>query len=116
MRIVNWNIQWMNDWFVGQGAVVFRHDNLNEGITDVDDLCKRVAGVITSLDPDILAVVEGPSDIREMELFVNTYLVDEHGDVLYYVFGGIDGRSQKAYTLVKKGGEYKKPPLIPPRL
>lgn len=107
MRILNWNIEWMNDWFVGGGSVAFRQDNPRRGITDVADLCKRVAGVVISLDPDVLTIEEGPSDIREMVLFVTTFLADGQGNALFEVFGGIDGRAQKVYTLIKKGGRFK---------
>lgn len=109
MRIVNWNIEWMNDWFVGRGSVAFRHDNPRRGITDVADLCRRVASVVNNLDPDVLSIEEGPSDIREMELFVGTYLIDGQGNRLFDIFGGIDGGAQKLYTLVKKGGKFKNP-------
>jgi hypothetical protein len=109
MKIVNWNIEWMNDWFVGYGSVAFRQDNPSRGISDVADLCSRVASVVKNLDPDVLTIEEGPSDIREMELFVETYLTDESGNVLFDIFGGIDGRSQKLYALVKKGGDFKNP-------
>lgn len=106
MRIVNWNIEWMNDWFVGYNEVAFRasrlSENSNKNITDVDDLCKRVAKVITDMKPDVLLVEEGPSDIREMQLFVTDYL---NGD--FSVLGGIDGGSQKIYALVKNGGKYE---------
>ena len=91
MRILNWNIEWMNDWFVGGGDVAFRQDNPRRGITDVADLSSRVASVVTSLDPDILTIEEGPSDIREMVLFVESFLVDGQGNALFEVFGGIDG-------------------------
>jgi len=109
MRIVNWNIEWMNNWFVGGGHVDFRQDNPNprRRITDVADLCRRVASVVKNLVPDVLTVEEGPSDIREMELFVETYLIDGQGNTLFDIFGGIDGGAQKLYTLVKKGGEFK---------
>ena len=112
MRIVNWNIEWMNDWFVGGGSVAFRQDNPRRGITDVADLCRRVASVINNVNPDVLTIEEGPSDIREMELFVETYLIDRQGNRLFDIFGGIDGGAQKIYTLVKKGGEFRNP-IIP---
>jgi exonuclease III len=112
VRIVNWNIEWMNDWFVGEGSVAFRQDNRRRGITDVADLCRRVASVINNLNPDVLTIEEGPSDIREMELFVETYLIDGQGNRLFDIFGGIDGGAQKIYTLVKKGGEFRNP-IIP---
>ncbi len=112
MRIVNWNIEWMNDWFIGGGSVAFRQNNPQKGITDVADLCRRVTSVVNNLDPDVLTIEEGPSDIREMELFVETYLIDGQGNTLFDVYGGIDGGSQKIYTLVKKGGELTNP-IIP---
>ncbi len=106
MRIVNWNIEWMNDWFVGGGQVAFRQSLPRTGITDVDDLCRRTAGVVEALNPDVLTIEEGPSDIREMELFVATYLQDAQGNAAFATFGGLGGGSQKLYTLVKKGGQF----------
>jgi endonuclease/exonuclease/phosphatase family metal-dependent hydrolase len=105
MRILNWNIEWMNDWFVGGNTVQFRQDNARRGITDVDDLCQRVAGVIQTLDPDVLTIQEGPSDIREMLLFTDNYLQDNQGQPQFDVFGGIDGGAQKIYILVKRNGD-----------
>jgi hypothetical protein len=106
MRIASWNIEWMNNWFVGYNQVAFRSDHHSSGITDVDDLCRRVAGVIKSLDPDVLAVEEGPSDINEMRLFVDRYLADQSGIGIFDVFGGFDGSTQKIYMLVKKQGAF----------
>lgn len=107
MRIVNWNIEWMNNWFVGYGELAFRQDNQQAGITDVAALCTRTASVVNALDPDVLTIEEGPSDIHEMELFVTTYLQDAQGNAAYVVLGGLDGGAQKLYTLVKKQGEFK---------
>jgi len=106
MRLVNFNIEWMNDWFVGGNKIAFRQNNPAKGIDNVDDLAKRVAGLILAADPDVLTVEEGPSDKREMELFFSTYLSND-GAALYDVFGGIDGSAQKIYALVKKNGALK---------
>jgi len=111
MRIVNWNIEWMNDWFVGGGSVAFRQDNPRKGITDVVALCTRVASVVKGLDPDVLTIQEGPSDIREMILFVDTFLADNLGEPLFDIFIGMDGGAQKIYAFVKKGGEFTNPVL-----
>ena len=111
MRIVNWNIEWMNDWFVGGGSVAFRENNLRKGINDVAALCTRVADVVKDLDPDVLTIQEGPSDIREMELFVENFLADNQGESLFDIFIGMDGGAQKLYAFVKKGGEFKNPVL-----
>ncbi len=114
MKIVSWNIEWMNNWFVGHGGVAFKEryeprGNPQDAIADVDALCRRVAQVIEDLAPDILCVQEGPSDMREMELFVSTYLRDQAGGSCYHVFGGHDGRSQKAYILVRRDGSVANP-------
>jgi exonuclease III len=103
MLLVNFNIEWMNDWFVGGGQIQFRQNNPAKGIDDVDNLAKRVANLILNSNPDVLTVEEGPSDIREMQLFVSTYL-SQNNLPLFDVFGGTDGSSQKIYALVKKGG------------
>jgi len=97
----------MNDWFVGNGSIALRQNNPTKKIADVTNLAGRVSNVIRSLDPQVLAVEEGPSDIREMELFVSTFLTNGNGENLFDVFGGIDGRSQKPYVLVRKGGDFK---------
>jgi hypothetical protein len=106
MRLVDFNIEWMNDWFVGGSQVAFKKSNPAKGVSDVDNLAQRVAKIVLDASPDVLTVEEGPSDIREMELFVATYLLKQ-GQPLYDVFGGLDGASQKVYILVKKGGALK---------
>lgn len=106
----------MNNWFVGNGLVALRSKYEPQGgkgqIDDVDSLCKRVASVISKIAPDILTVQEGPSDHREMSLFVKKYLNN-----VYDVFGAgkgyvdnspkLEGGSQKVYILAKKDGEFK---------
>ena len=108
MRIANWNIEWMNNWFVGGDDVDFRDSYHPQGkpgdaIDDVDALCTRVASIVTLLDPDALCIQEGPSDIREMELFVSSYLKDDNGDPLYRAFGGLYPREERRCAL-KPGG------------
>ena len=104
MRLVNFNVEWMNNWFKVGSTAAFRENNPAQGIDDVDDLAKRVAKLIKTMDPDILTVEEGPSDIKEMELFVRTYLCS-HDSPMFDIFGGIDGAQQKIYALVKKNGK-----------
>ncbi len=94
----------MNNWFVGGGDVALRMVHDPSGITSVDALCRRVGRVILDLDPDVLTLEEGPSDIRELQLFVSYYLDD-----LFEAFGGFDGGAQKIYALVKKTGAFKDP-------
>ena len=114
MKIVSWNIEWMNNWFVGYGSVAFKElyeprDSPQDAIADVDALCRRVAQVVEDLAADILCVQEGPSDPREMELFVSTYLRDQAGGSRYRIFGGHDGGAQKAYILVRRDGPVTNP-------
>ena len=109
MKLMNWNIEWMNNWFVGNGQVAWRAEHT--GIADVAALAQRVANVITTIDPDVLTLQEGPSDPREMALFINDFLTNQGGQPLYDQFGGIDGKAQKIYILVKRAGT-----LVNPRL
>ncbi|MDH3341443.1 MAG: hypothetical protein OEL84_09210 [Nitrosopumilus sp.] len=108
MRFVNWNIQWMNNWFVNGNKIGFK--DTYSGITSVDALAKRVSNVILSSNPDVITIEEGPSSIKEMELFVQTYL-SENNNTLFDVHGGIDGGAQKIYALVKKSGVFKEADL-----
>ena len=104
MCILDWNIEWMNNWFVGGSAVDFRDTHGRTGITDVDDLCRRVADVIKKLEPDVVTIQEGPSDVREMLLFTNGFLINNANQPLFDVFGGLGGGAQKIYVLVRRGG------------
>lgn len=108
MRLMDWNIEWMNNWFVGGGQVAWRQSHT--GIADVRALAQRVANVITAVDPDVLTLQEGPSDTEEMSLFLGDFLSDATGP-LYSAFGGLDGGAQKIYTLVKRNGTVSNPRL-----
>lgn len=102
MIIVSWNIEWMNDWFAGANQVAFRPNNPRRGITDTAALATRVAQVIIDLSADVLTIQEGPSDPAEMQLFV-----DDHLEGNYTVLGGLDGRAQKVYALIRNGGQLR---------
>ena len=101
MKIVNWNIEWMNDWFtpISAGAPNWRMSNPGRGIADVRALAERVAQVIRALAPDVLAIQEGPSRAGEMQLFV-----DDHLDGAFEIFGPTGRGTQRLFVLVKKGG------------
>ncbi|TVQ30936.1 MAG: endonuclease [Geminicoccaceae bacterium] len=101
MKLVNWNIEWMNDWFIPirEGGPAWRDSNPGRGIADVRGLAERVASVIRDLRPDVLTVQEGPSRRGEMELFV-----DAHLDGGFDVFGPTGNGSQRLYTLVRRNG------------
>ena len=101
MRLMNWNIEWMNDWFVPirEGDPAWRTENPGRRIADVRALADRVAGVIRALRPDAVTIQEGPSRLGEMELFVRDHLDDG-----YTILGPAGFGAQKLYTLVRKGG------------
>ncbi|MEE9189258.1 MAG: endonuclease [Candidatus Neomarinimicrobiota bacterium] len=105
MQFMDWNIEWMNKWFVGGGQVAWRQSH--SGIANVADLAQRVANVITAIDPDVLTLQEGPSDPNEMGLFINDFLLGSNGQPLFDQLGGIDGSAQKIYTLIKRGGLFQ---------
>jgi hypothetical protein len=111
LRVVSWNIEWMNHWFIGYGQAAFRAENPRSGINDTDALCQRVAQVVNALDPDVLTVYEGPSDTREMELFVREYLSDANGNTSFDVFGGLGRGSQRIYALVRKDSAFANPEI-----
>lgn len=114
MKLVNWNIEWMNNWFVGGNQVAFRQQQTSHGsvkISDVPALAHRVADVIKSFNCDILTVQEGPSDIREMELFNATHLLDDNNQEIFDVYGGNGSGAQKLYALVKKNGAFSNPAI-----
>jgi endonuclease/exonuclease/phosphatase family metal-dependent hydrolase len=96
LKITNWNIEWMNDWFVG-GDEVGWHPRPG-GIHDLEGLARRVAGVIEEMDADILTVQEGPSSADEMRLFV-----EQHLGNAYDVWGpSRGGGAQRMFALTKR--------------
>jgi len=100
LKICNWNIEWMNKWFGSDaGPVALKPSGSISGVSDIDDLVTRVAKVIKDMDPDILAVQEGPSRYAEMTYFVTNYLGGK-----YEIIGPSGNDAQKLYALVKKSG------------
>lgn len=99
LKIATFNIEWMNNWFVGGDVDAFR-ETMSDG-ANVDQICKRVAQVINAMDADILSIQEGPSSKGEMSLFIDKYLTDASGKAKYDFIQGIDGRAQKIYQLYK---------------
>lgn len=103
MRVANWNIEWMNDWFrpIRDGGPAWRTgpgDN-DRQVADVRQLADRVAAVIRRMAPDLIAVQEGPSRLGEMRLFV-----DAHLDGAFDIFGPVGRGSQRLYFLVRTDG------------
>lgn len=108
MKILNWNIEWMNHWFSGNATPVWgsRLPGEERGALSPDEariVAGRVAAVIRELDPDLICLQEGPSSIEEMQLFLDDFLSDAGGSQFEPLIG-IGGRSQKLYVLRRKTG------------
>jgi len=102
IKIASFNIEWMNDWFTPDAqAADFLPSFTKDGHTnDTDTTARRAARLIREIDPDILAVQEGPSREEEMALFINRYLSNDAGPI-YNFFLSDSGRSQKPALLYK---------------
>ena len=76
MRVMDWNIEHMNSWWQPGDAdppvmrQSFNGNNFSPPITDVPNLAARVANVINSVDPDLIAIQEG-AGMPEMRDFFN---------------------------------------------
>lgn len=101
MRILNWNIEWMNRWFSGNNNPVWGSSKLDAD--DAKTVAQKVANIIRAEDPDILCLQEGPSATQEMQLFIDEFLSDG-GTPIYSPLIGKDGASQKLYVLYKTDG------------
>jgi endonuclease/exonuclease/phosphatase family metal-dependent hydrolase len=102
LKVTSFNGEWMNDWFLSGASVPkfktkFKDRESNKMI-DTDTVASKVAKVIRSINPDILAIQEGPSEKKEMQLFIDTYL----GNQGYKCETGSDGSSQKIHLLYKQ--------------
>jgi endonuclease/exonuclease/phosphatase family metal-dependent hydrolase len=106
LKLVSWNGEWMNSWFTpGDGPAAFRlptFPTLEGEINDTVTTVTRMAAVIRDLDPDVLALQEGPSRAAELELFIATYLSD-NGVPRYSSILGDSGGAQKLALLWKPG-------------
>ncbi|PYS41286.1 MAG: endonuclease [Acidobacteria bacterium] len=105
IRICSFNVEWMNDWFTSDSEpAAFKpqfRDRDSSHLNDTDVTAKRTAAVIRAVDPDILAIQEGPSRQSELELFVAKYLANDVGQPLYRVLLGDSGGAQKLGVLYK---------------
>jgi endonuclease/exonuclease/phosphatase family metal-dependent hydrolase len=106
LKLVSWNCEWMNSWFAaGDGPPAFRlptFPTVEGEINDTVTTASRAAGLIRDLDPDVLALQEGPSRVGELELFVAEYLSDA-GVPRYSCLLSDSGGAQKTALLWKPG-------------
>jgi hypothetical protein len=101
LRFASWNIEWFDQIIEehSDGTFTIIGQSRNEGITDGNELSKRIAGIIKELDPDVMGIQEGPANIDKLKFWIKTYLNDS-----YDCFGGIDGDHQRIYIMAKKNG------------
>ena len=102
MRILNWNIEWMNKWFSGNAQPHWGSKALSAN--DAKSAAQKAANVINAIDPDLICLQEGPSAQEEMTLFLTDFLSDDAGIPRYTALIGKDGASQKLYGLRKLDG------------
>jgi endonuclease/exonuclease/phosphatase family metal-dependent hydrolase len=99
-RVCSFNVEWMNDWFSpdAQDAAFRDHFTRDGEENDTAQTATRLADTIRAIDPDVLAIQEGPSRPAELALFNREYLADE-----YDAFLGDSGGAQKLGLLVRRG-------------
>lgn len=113
MKVVTWNIEWMNRWFKGNsspewGSKRIQDDGREVGAFTSDEAkiqAQKAANVIKAMNADIVCIQEGPSSKEEMELFVNDFLKNDSNDPLFDFLPATDGGSQKLYCLRRVGGD-----------
>jgi hypothetical protein len=106
LKLVSWNCEWMNNWFAsGDGPPAFRlptFTTLENEVNDTVTTATRAAALIRDLDPDVLALQEGPSRLGELQLFIAQYLSDA-GVPRYDCLLSDSGGAQKTALLWKPG-------------
>ena len=106
MRVVQWNIEHMNSWFVPNddpNSPAFRASYTGGSfgggpIDDVEGLARHVAGVLAALDPDVICLQEGAGD-DEVALFLDRFLPLPNGATWSLVSGA--GGAQKLMVAVR---------------
>lgn len=103
MKIMNWNIEWMNNWFSGNDNPIWGSNSLSANRAQT--CAAKAAAVITDVAPDLLCIQEGPSAAAEMDLFLTEFLSDANGP-FFDVIMGSDGGAQKLYILRHRDGVF----------
>lgn len=106
MRVVDWNIEHMNSWFVANSdpnAPALRESKPAGGfgggaIDDVPALAQRAANVIGALDPDVICIQEGAGE-DEVGIFLQRFLPLPN-NAAWTVLGG-SGGAQKLIVAVR---------------
>jgi hypothetical protein len=73
LKLLVWNVEWMNDLFVsGAQPAAFKSDDAVPSHHRNATVRKRrddLSGVIEDLSPDVVVLVEGPTETDELQLF-----------------------------------------------
>jgi endonuclease/exonuclease/phosphatase family metal-dependent hydrolase len=101
MKIMNWNLEWMNNWFSGNENPRWGSRSLTAD--DARVCAAKAAAVINDIHPDLLCLQEGPSAMAEMDLFLADFLSNA-GVPQYEAIIGADGGAQKLYVLRRIDG------------
>jgi endonuclease/exonuclease/phosphatase family metal-dependent hydrolase len=104
VTICSFNCEWMNDWFTTDAEpVAFKPTFTRDGHTsNTAQTAARTAALIRALDPDLLAIEEGPSRPAELGIFIQDHLSD-NGQPLYEFFLSDSGAQQRVGLLYKPG-------------
>lgn len=102
VKLLNWNIEWMNTWFVpiSEGGPAWRAADPALTAEGTPSAAARAAGVIEALTPDAIAIQEGPSRAGELRLFVDAFLSAE-----WDILGPSGIGAQKLYVLIRRSGK-----------
>lgn len=103
IRLASANLEWMNDWFTNDSdPVAWKPTFSRDGQTNnTAKTAKRAAAMIKAIDPDLLAIQEGPSRPAELALFIEDYLADAGGTPLYNSILADSGGQQRVAFLSK---------------
>jgi hypothetical protein len=99
ITIASVNGEWMNNWFSADAEqAAFRSEFVLDGqVGDTDEAAGRLAGLIDSLNADVVALMEAPSREAELELFLTEYLTGSGYECLI----GDSGGAQKLALLYR---------------
>jgi endonuclease/exonuclease/phosphatase family metal-dependent hydrolase len=105
LRVASANLEWMNYWFTNDSEAAawkpaFNQDGQNNNTAKT---AKRAAAMIKAINPDVLAIQEGPSREGELALFIKDHLADGQGNPLYKFFLSDSGGQQRVGLLYKPG-------------
>ena len=121
MRLVDWNIEHMNSWFVPNSdptSPALRENYTGGGfgggsISDVPALTERVSNILEALDPDVICIQEGAGE-DEVALVLNQLLPLPDGNE-WSILGG-SGGSQKLIIAARTDREVTSLELAEDRL